>query len=718
MSAREASNSFFAWCRAVAGAPAARNAIARAATAGATGLPLASAVLSGLLLLSAADVDRVPPALQLGLGLLLGVSVWRPPVALVIGAAALPLSWWVTQTADLQSLRLAEAVVLAVLTGVCLRHACSPRGGAGDAPAPPRGVELAAAAVMAVAAAAAIVDLAPAQAGLSGAWLIVTDAVSQLSTDYLYGTAPVAPGLADAARLCEGTGLFLVVVAWSRRRAGLPTRLAVASLAGAAGAAAVNLSIGAEMILATDEPATMLLRELAGGRITVHSGMTNLSVTGEYFLMATWVGIGLVAGRQRAWLYGVATLATGATVWIVASRTQLGVALLTALAAGTIWLLRHRLAGRWRRALIGGALIAAVLLPVAIVTVYSQRAGVFDRVAAGDSELAELTDALYAQTARDLRRRVEFAATGLRIWATAPVFGVGAGRYHGLSTRFMSPWLLDFYPSGANAHNNYLQIAAELGAVGLAAFLWLLAAAGWSVWRAARNRPHLDPLMVGSAAGTAAFLAASLTGHPLLLGETAYPFWIVAGVALALASRQDPPASAPAPAPARAKRLALIGWTIVPVFLLVTLPVRIDGAAHTLMRANARDGLDGLGGVFGVEIERSGDPPFRWTGPRATFFTPRDSALVLIPLRAPHAQPDRPVAVDIAVAGRRIMRVPLRDPAWVQVAAPLGGPPRSNGFQRVDLIVDPLWAPRDRRNGDPRTLGVQLRALSGQQWTP
>ena len=738
------------------GAPAARAALH---TLAAAAPPLVGAAFSLLLLLSVAGADRAPAAVPLGIGLLLALAVWRPPAALQLAAAAIPLSWWITRAAGLLPLRLAEAIALAALAGACLRLAArrgaaqrtasggapgcpartarggTPRGtGSGEAPAwpgatrtpvrrrgaLPAGVRPAAAAVLAVAGAAALVDLAPARAGLAGAWLIATDAVSRLSTGYLWGAAPAAPGLADAARLAAGVGLLLVVVAWSRRSEDLPRRLAVASVAGAAGAAAINLGVGADALLATDQPARMLLRELAGGRLTLESALANLHVTGEYFLLSTCVGVGLAAGRRCARLYGAAALATGAAFWIVGSRTQLAAAGLTALAAGALWL-RPRLAPRWRGALAAAALLAGVSLPVAIVTVYSQRTGVFDRAAAGDGELAELAEVLYAETSQHVRIRTEFAAASLRMWATEPVFGVGPGRYRELSARFMSPWLLGIYPDGENAHNNYLQIAAELGAVGLAAFVWLLAALGWSVWRAVRAGPPLDPLLAGAAAGTAAFLVASLTGHPLLLGETAYPFWIAAGIAAAIADRRQPPAAAGVGRNiaadvrddhAGARRLAA-GWTIAPLlFLVVTLPARIDGAAQARMRATAADGLDGLGGVFAVETERPGGIPFRWTGPRATLFAPGGAARVRIPLRAPQARPDRPVAVDVAVDGRRVARVPLPGPTWVEVVAPLGGPPAADGFRRVDLIVDPPWPARDRGNGDPRTLGVQLRAVS------
>ena len=670
-------------------------------------LPLGAAAVALVLLLPAAAVDRLPIVVPIGLGLLLALSIARPPLGLIVVAALVPLSWWIIRVADLDSLRLAEALVLAVLAGTSLRMAFSPRRRDSDVPRMPAGVGPAATAVMAVTAASVVVELAPVQTSATGTWFVATDAASQLSRDYLYGTAAVAPGLVEAARLGEGVGLLLIIAAWSRRQPSLPRQLAVALLAGAAVAAAVNLSIGAHAILESGQPATMLLRELAGGRLTLHSNMANLRVTGEYFLMAACMGLGLVVGQRRPWLYRAATLMIATTVWIVGSRTQLGVAALIALAGGVIWLRRSGVEARWRRAAVCGALTAATLLPMAVVMVYSERANEFNRDAVRDDQLAELVDDLYAQTTRDVRRRFEFAATGVRIWATEPIFGVGAGRYDDLSATYSSPWLLRFYPNGENAHNNYLQIAAEFGAVGLAAFLWLLTAVSWNVWRALRTGPGLDPLLVGTSFGTVAFLIASLTSHPLLLGETAYPFWIASGLVLAIAVRRH------APAPARAGLRPAIGWPLAPVLLLVvTLPARIDGVTHELTRANVRDGLEGLSGVYALEAEQRDGTPYRWTSPRATFFAPGSAYLARIPLRAPHAGPGRQVTVDIAIDGRRVMSVPMFRPDWIEVAAPLAGPRSSPALARIDLIVDPPWRPHERGNGDPRTLGVMIGAIA------
>ena len=52
----------------------------------------------------------------------------------------------------------------------------------------------------------------------------------------------------------------------------------------------------------------------------------------------------------------------------------------------------------------------------------------------------------------------------------------GIGRYYPLSKLVLPPWLSLVY-GRENAHDYYLQIAAELGIVGALAFVWVLGTA-------------------------------------------------------------------------------------------------------------------------------------------------------------------------------------------------------------------------------------------------
>ena len=77
-----------------------------------------------------------------------------------------------------------------------------------------------------------------------------------------------------------------------------------------------------------------------------------------------------------------------------------------------------------------------------------------------------------------------------------------------------------------NAHNNFAQIAGELGIVGLISFLRFLSPRSGS--RRRRERSDHDvamPVLLG----LAAFILTWLGGHPLLVAEAAYPFWLTLG---------------------------------------------------------------------------------------------------------------------------------------------------------------------------------------------
>jgi O-antigen ligase len=106
-----------------------------------------------------------------------------------------------------------------------------------------------------------------------------------------------------------------------------------------------------------------------------------------------------------------------------------------------------------------------------------------------------------------------------------PLFGVGIGQYPQSSGHYSSPALLAIYPR-ENAHNNFAQVAGELGLIGFAAFLAVLAICFWLPDRSRRR----DPVVAAVVAGLAAFIVSWFGGHPLLVPEVAYPFWLTLAI--------------------------------------------------------------------------------------------------------------------------------------------------------------------------------------------
>lgn len=637
---------------------------------------------AGLFLLvplsSAGNLEQVPVVLPLTLASLVALSAWRPAAGLIFLSAAIPVSQWIGRGLNLHTLRMAEALVLAVLSGALVGLALAPGKRAGGGSAFPPGVRPAACLLAAAAAASVAVEWCLARAGVPVSLPAAADSIGSLFTTHLHRTAAPTPGLVDAARLVEGVGLLVLVLECSRRYPYVPRGLALASLAGAAGAALLNLRfMVADVATAPSDPwMDMLAWYLSGTpRLAVHVADPNAA--GSYFLMMALTGMGLtVAGAGAlARISALSTSAIGAAFWLAGSRAAVAAALLLGLGTATWWI-RKRWAMLGRRTVLAGVVLATVVLPIAMVSAYPGRGGVDGAVTSA-------------------RVRVELVATSLRMWSTEPLFGVGAGRYYNLSDRFMGPAIESVWRE--NAHNNFLQIGAELGAVGFAGFAWLLVAGGRRVREALRTRSgSSEPLLIGAGAGVIAYLVTCLAGHPLLVPETAYPFWIMGGLVVALAHRRLPSSTV-------SGRRCFVTGLAIGLFLLATVPFRVDAAVRDLaLRQDSRFG------AFDWEIDPAGGRRFRWIGPRATFFVPDGDGAVRVPLRALHARLDRPVRVDVAVGGQRIARLPLIRSDWVHFAFGLPESGGWRGLHRLDLTVDPPWRADERRNGDARTLGVQI----------
>jgi len=110
----------------------------------------------------------------------------------------------------------------------------------------------------------------------------------------------------------------------------------------------------------------------------------------------------------------------------------------------------------------------------------AQRLGDFlPYVSLTDVRGVEVTDANFAV----LERMAHWQAA-LDMWTDHPWLGVGAGNYEAAYASYALPlWPLAL----GHAHNYYLNIAAETGAVGLAVYLLLWVAAVAAAWRAARR---------------------------------------------------------------------------------------------------------------------------------------------------------------------------------------------------------------------------------------
>ena len=664
-------------------------------------------------LLSALSSPAVPLGFRILLVALWATAIARPHWAIATLIALVPFASWVLLVTDSPPVRYAEALVLATLSGA-LVAAARPRPEAqGVSPAirrtplnaQPPNLTTPALLFCAVVVASAAVMLQVMQVGTRALWPFVRDFLVFLTRDYLVGPPGSFVGVADAALLVEGVALVFLVGRHAREHVTRPGQLLTATAIAGAGAALLTLAAWLSNAAAA-QSAAQAMRLLLNSRTMVH--VIDVNAAGSYFVMAGSMALGLAVNlrwtrlpRRPALMravWGAVAALIILCVWLTGSRTAV-VAAIAGLGVVVMWV---------------GPLRAARVPTWAIVATVAAGALVIAALALGIDPRPSAS----RTAARMLTMRTDFVITGLRMIQSAPIFGVGIGRYFEMSGQFMPQSIYWFY-FHENAHNNLLQIGGELGLAGLAAFLWFLAAAAVRLVRGLRA-DAADRLLLGAVVGLGAFVATWATSHPMLVPEVAYPFWLLLGAAMARADGNTQPAStsrAPEAGNVDARTMSA-GWAaslmrtlrpatvwpaVIILMLAVSVPLRAAREVATL------DLTKQTFGFYGVEGEPS--MRFRWTSRRATFFVPLSSRELRLPLRALHVGGNTaPTTVTIAMGGRPFHRVVLADDSWVTVHLRLPLMPGDDRFQRIDVITEPTWSPAVLSGGrsDVRVLGVQV----------
>lgn len=231
----------------------------------------------------------------------------------------------------------------------------------------------------------------------------------------------------------------------------------------------------------------------------------------------------LAKERSLKWAAGIATVVIGFGLYLTQSRGGL----IAALAAVLIWIV---MAGRpYIRWLVLAPLVLAVLL---VLPGVGSRLITLTDVAAADGGVSDPS----------LQGRIGAQRSGVGMFVEHPILGVGFGAFASSVPEYQRK--LGIQAEVLDAHNLYLEIAAETGAIGL--LMWSLffgfglfvALRAWLVSGqsgSAKDRwPHL--MATGVIAGLAAWLLASAFLHAANLRVI---FTVLAvGVGLDLLSRE------------------------------------------------------------------------------------------------------------------------------------------------------------------------------------
>jgi putative inorganic carbon (HCO3(-)) transporter len=236
----------------------------------------------------------------------------------------------------------------------------------------------------------------------------------------------------------------------------------------------------------------------------------------QIMLMLMALGIMQVGAEKSRWLKVAALLSAALAAIAIALTFSRG----AALAAGIILLVMVALRYiRISHVVAAAALIAVVLIAVptygARVTTITGLFSLFSE----DSAAGAADNSLLSRATENL--------TALSVWADHPLVGVGPGEFPSYYRDYADEIGISVRAQDREAHNLYLGIAAETGALGLIAFLGAVIATLWQLARARRQalltRPDLAAMATGFLLAIVAYLASGLFLH---LSYARY-FWLI-----------------------------------------------------------------------------------------------------------------------------------------------------------------------------------------------
>jgi hypothetical protein len=602
-----------------------------------------------LLILPIVAAMNAAAAPRMALGALVGIAAvtcWRPALTLALLTAIVPIGPWIGRHWYGQFLW-TDTLVLAFASGAAVH--CAFQRDEGDQP--DRQLGLVCWTMAVIVAASWLVDLSlTAQlqkfAGIGG-WL------RTLSDGAL--TGGMSPAGFAASILLRGLLLFAAAAHYARTDSRFRVLFPRMAVIGAVAAGVLTIARLFEAAMRFPNVRSVFFGYLVNLRFNALYG--DLNAAGTSFVLPLFIALALAIAapglRRLAWAGCAAIIGIG--VWTSGSRAAMLCGVAACAIPASRLALRNRPALRGKRSGIIAAIVVVVL-------------GLAIALAASLPGRQRQSSPLLA-----VRIRIELTKTSLRMLAAHPLLGIGVGQYHARSGEFSSPALIEMFPPARNenAHNNFLQIAAELGLAGFCAFagiLWLTAR------RVSESVPRSNDIVLwGIAAGVFAHVLTWLGGHPLLIPEVAYSFWLALGTATGWAGALAPP-------PAQPSRRVL-AWSVGALVLVLAIAMPWRVRAYT---ADANLEHVGIGVLPHWETAADG-VRYRWAGPHCSVFVPADARAFTLRLRAPSAATF--VHVELRLDGKTADRVRVDADRWTTVTEPL---PPSRGrtrFLRLDLIV-------------------------------
>ena len=576
-------------------------------------------------------LQPVPVAARVLAAVLVVLSISRPVSGLLIFAGLAPLS---TPIASLcgggawLGVQLLEQLTLGVGAGVLLRGGSIEGRTRIGAPA----------LFMAVVAIASAVAMIPAAAAPVAGSLWDGVLLHQLSIRQTALGSPIWAPLFAALVIAECGVLGWAVERIVRREPQLAARLVLVALVGHAGVALLDLHAVIGWALRTEEALKALPQLLATARVSVQM---DWNAGASALLLAGVAGLGLMGKpwARRAGV-GLLLLIVGTGLWTTGSRIAIAMGI-----GATVWAIGSSAVGSaWRRRLIAAGVVI-VVLGVGAWLVVSNPTG------------------RSAPLPGSITLRLVMAKAGVQMFRGAPVFGIGITKFYDASAEYAGQYLTSVgWRPRENAHNNFVQVLAEQGLAGFIALLWWLAVILVDRTRTQFATP--DPLRRALRLAIIACLGTWMTGHPLIVPEFAFVFWLYCGILAALTP------AVPSTRPRWPLRLLVVA-------VLATVYFRASALRDVAY-------LEHLGRGVSALWQHDDSQRYREAGTSFTLFLPATGRPVSVPIRRAPGSPD-PLLVEIIIRGRSVDRVPIQGDEWQTILVVV--PSESRHFESVEFVV-------------------------------
>ena len=250
----------------------------------------------------------------------------------------------------------------------------------------------------------------------------------------------------------------------------------------------------------------------------------------------------LGAKGKRFYLFAGGLTLLWLMVYVSASRTAIGLFVIGFIIVSLIVLgLRRFQRFRLKIGILAGAILSTTLLLSAIPGIFSH---------ASSPTVSRFSDTAHLGGSNDFRKLM--ISLGLEMVAERPVTGVGADNFGFEVNRYRAAYSAENPDDPTlsqaemsipeRAHNEYLQIASELGLVGVALFAWFLIGVAWSCTQAIKQHKSIPPQAIAASVGLVLFLLSSLvTSYSFRLVQNGLVFFFVLAVLRRTAKKSSGP---------------------------------------------------------------------------------------------------------------------------------------------------------------------------------